>query len=443
MIICTFGGEPFESWKLNVDFGKNVGQLVHSGLLCILLQQLKWGRVTDLVRKAVTNWLLQTTGEVVEVEVEDSYLVTNRWRVRSCKMQAMWSQVREYLHNLPSFHIFLEPRNLNQHAMRLAREAIGGIRSGDALRSKIDNKQPCAICLESKYQAEMVKISGCSHEFCNKCLVQHAEVKVQSGQVPVGCPHVGCTTILSLDDCQSLMSQRWYDLLQKRLMESSIPEAERVYCPYSYCSALMDRRNFNVNTVTSAASSSTASACKKCLECARLFCMECRVPWHVSMTCDYYQSLPPQFQDKQDAQLHQLAANQRWQRCKKCRRMIELSEGCYHMTCRCGYEFCYVCGKEWKGKDGTCDCQLWDEHYLLEPRAQAANNDRFHRQADEGETDSYDEVDFDEVDGRSNFLFVSNPTNPLYKTRLCRHWSSGLCVAGLQCNFAHGAHELR
>ena len=32
--------------------------------------------------------------------------------------------------------------------------------------------------------------------------------------------------------------------------------------------------------------------------------------------------------------------------------MVELAEGCNHMTCRCTAEFCIVCGCKWK----TCDC---------------------------------------------------------------------------------------
>ena len=32
--------------------------------------------------------------------------------------------------------------------------------------------------------------------------------------------------------------------------------------------------------------------------------------------------------------------------------MVELTEGCNHMTCRCTAEFCIVCGLKWK----TCDC---------------------------------------------------------------------------------------
>lgn len=112
--------------------------------------------------------------------------------------------------------------------------------------------------------------------------------------------------------------------------------------------------------------------------------------------------------------------------------------------CRCGYEFCYLCGKEWKEKAATCECRLWDEGYLLHQQAPIVNHEVDNDFVDNFEADSDDDMEFDEVDGRSNFLFVSNPVHPFYKTRLCRHWAGrGICFAGERCNFAHGTHELR
>ena len=32
---------------------------------------------------------------------------------------------------------------------------------------------------------------------------------------------------------------------------------------------------------------------------------------------------------------------------------------------RCGYEFCYTCGAEWKNKKATCSCPLWNERNIL------------------------------------------------------------------------------
>ncbi|OMO77265.1 hypothetical protein COLO4_25249 [Corchorus olitorius] len=43
--------------------------------------------------------------------------------------------------------------------------------------------------------------------------------------------------------------------------------------------------------------------------------------------------------------------------------------GCFH---RCGYEFCYTCGAEWRNKKATCSCPIWDERNIIhnQPRRQ-------------------------------------------------------------------------
>ncbi|KAL2133794.1 hypothetical protein VTI74DRAFT_1651 [Chaetomium olivicolor] len=36
-----------------------------------------------------------------------------------------------------------------------------------------------------------------------------------------------------------------------------------------------------------------------------------------------------------------------FQFCQRCHRLVTRSEGCNHMTCICGHEFCVICGKTW------------------------------------------------------------------------------------------------
>lgn len=36
-----------------------------------------------------------------------------------------------------------------------------------------------------------------------------------------------------------------------------------------------------------------------------------------------------------------------FRRCGKCRFVVEKNQGCNHMTCRCGHQFCYSCGGLW------------------------------------------------------------------------------------------------
>jgi hypothetical protein len=39
--------------------------------------------------------------------------------------------------------------------------------------------------------------------------------------------------------------------------------------------------------------------------------------------------------------------NLHYRQCKRCKMVVEKNQGCNHITCRCGYQFCYVCGAEW------------------------------------------------------------------------------------------------
>ena len=52
-----------------------------------------------------------------------------------------------------------------------------------------------------------------------------------------------------------------------------------------------------------------------------------------------------------------LAENSKFKQCAQCKFYIEKNHGCNHMTCRCGYEFCYLCGEKY----GTCPhSELYD-----------------------------------------------------------------------------------
>ncbi|XP_008225820.1 PREDICTED: probable protein ariadne-2 [Prunus mume] len=103
---------------------------------------------------------------------------------------------------------------------------------------------------------------------------------------------------------------------------------------------------------------------RKCMKCHHLFCINCKVPWHYDMSCyDYRRSETYSLAEGQ--LLKSLAMKKLWRQCSKCKHLVELDSGWYHITCRCGHQFCYTCGAEWKNKKATCDCPLWDEHYII------------------------------------------------------------------------------
>ena len=55
----------------------------------------------------------------------------------------------------------------------------------------------------------------------------------------------------------------------------------------------------------------------------------------------------------------------------------------FPIYCRCGYEFCYTCGAEWKNKKATCSCPLWEEQNIL-------NDDYSDDESDYGDDEDYD-----------------------------------------------------
>ena len=81
----------------------------------------------------------------------------------------------------------------------------------------------------------------------------------------------------------------------------------------------------------------------KCKHCGTKVCPTCNNKAHTSRDCP---------KDPATKQFIETAKLKGWQRCYSCSAMVELKEGCNHMTCRCTAEFCMVCGLKWK----SCDC---------------------------------------------------------------------------------------
>lgn len=55
----------------------------------------------------------------------------------------------------------------------------------------------------------------------------------------------------------------------------------------------------------------------------------------------------------EDKQFLKYVKGAQYKQCPSCKFWVSKNQGCDHMTCRCGYEFCYQCG----AKYGTCECQ--------------------------------------------------------------------------------------
>nr|GEU56650.1 ribonuclease H domain-containing protein [Tanacetum cinerariifolium] len=164
---------------------------------------------------------------------------------------------------------------------------------------------------------------------CDNHLVYqyHVEAKLLQGQLP-NCPHENCKSKLQTESYSKFLDPKLYDLMNLWIKESSIPSTEKVYCPFPNCSALMSKTEVKKHTATS---SYKRSGMRKCVKCQRCFCINCKVAWHEDITCNGYIK---HYQSGNEVKFECLASWQCWRQCIKCKHMVELAEGCYHVTCR-------------------------------------------------------------------------------------------------------------
>ncbi|CAN6470882.1 unnamed protein product [Victoria cruziana] len=327
--------------------------------------------------------------------------ITGRWRAKQRKIANTVDQIKQLTRKFQRCEITLLPRVHVKYVFMFARQAIDiqleRIRttSEHVGNSSIkDLKENCRICYEDKDILQIFSVDECSHRFCFSCMQQHVDVKLRQGLLP-GCPHLGCNSKLTVENCRKFLSPKLLETLTRRVEEASIPETDKLYCPYVKCSALMSIKEMMNLEQASSSFSRNGFGFRRCIKCQSPFCIYCKVLWHWGLSCQQSKLNRP----VEDVKLQSLANKNLWRQCIKCNHMIELAEGCYHMTCRCGYEFCYTCGAEYVRKKPTCACPLWDEQNIIRDNA----DDDYDNESDEYRDEFAEYSSDSDYDDTANF----------------------------------------
>ncbi|XP_023639579.1 ATP-dependent RNA helicase DEAH12, chloroplastic [Capsella rubella] len=266
------------------------------------------------------------------------------------KLVHLVEEVQRLREKLTSSEVDFVARNDVKFAYRLAREELDSQSLSNSVNAETSSqRETCVICLEERDAERMFCTEGCSHRHCFSCVKQYVEVKLLNGKFPT-CLAYGCMFELTLESCIKVLTPNLIELWKQRTKEDSIPATERIYCPYPNCSVLM-----SLTELSRSADDETSyqSSVRECVKCRGLFCIDCKVPSHSNLSCDDYKKLHGDQNLVDVLKLNSLASYNMWRQCVKCRHLIELSHGCNHMTCRCGYEFCYNCGTQWYENDKT------------------------------------------------------------------------------------------
>lgn len=145
-----------------------------------------------------------------------------------------------------------------------------------------------------------------------------------------------CTQPIPADTVQQVLTRENQQAFLKAVVQFSTPWEARIFCPKPSCGEFVPRRHkvdvkqpFNVT----------------CHQCNTRICVMCKRNAHpVGRDCP---------EDWELEQVLKMGEKSGWRRCYKCRNLVELAQGCTHMTCRCKAQFCYICGGVW---DATVGC---------------------------------------------------------------------------------------
>lgn len=193
----------------------------------------------------------------------------------------------------------------------------------------------------------------CDHYYCHGCLMDLIETfNKDESLYPLRC----CQQPIPPGEIIPLItSKKLRQTFERKSTEYSIPSKERVYCCTSWCSTFLG------GSAVGGAAHDDLGIGIVCFICEASTCPHCGKESHIDSDC-----VP----DEETEQVKTLAKQEGWQTCPGCQSIVELHHGCYHITCRCQFQFCYVCAVQWK----DCQCPQWDEARLLDTAHRRVEN---------------------------------------------------------------------
>lgn len=160
---------------------------------------------------------------------------------------------------------------------------------------------------------------------------------------------------------KSVLTKDEQHAFMESVLQFSTPWESRIFCPNPACGEFIPRRGkidpkhpFEV-----VCRKCRSKACSTCKRAAHAFGQDCPADWEL------------------DAVL-QMGERSGWRRCYKCRTLVELMQGCSHITCRCKAQFCYICGAVWDpvvGCPNYCNGEEELERRRLEEEARIAEEE--------------------------------------------------------------------
>ncbi|CAM3471879.1 IBR domain-containing protein [Parendozoicomonas haliclonae] len=197
----------------------------------------------------------------------------------------------------------------------------------------------CELCylpltFEDKYLSQFIPCPN--HVFCRGCLQSNLKSCLEDGRKKM-CPGDSCDVQYTDDDIDTIMGD---DVLRRRFYqkekESAVGTSDELFlCPGEDCGEIGVRPELQEDELRE--------------EC----CQRCRKPISFIYQKGKRFGQITSKATKEDFAAYKFIKSQikagSMKLCPECKAPVEHKTGCHHMTCRCGYEFCWVCMNDWSG----------------------------------------------------------------------------------------------
>lgn len=169
-----------------------------------------------------------------------------------------------------------------------------------------DKGRECIACSERFRFFELASCAGCAHEYCRDCLKSVFEISLaDESYFPPRC----CREPIPVELCRLFLPSELVEKFKTKKLEFDTPN--RIYCSQPRCSVWIPSQ-FVENDIAT------------CQTCQSKTCVFCKASSHAgSAECP---------EDSSTQALLDLAAQEGWQRCYSCKRVVDLSIGCNHIS---------------------------------------------------------------------------------------------------------------
>jgi ariadne-1 len=214
--------------------------------------------------------------------------------------------------------------------------------SGEPVEEEPEEPYECPLCMDEKPMKVTSRLP-CGHRFCDDCWRYHMQLKIKEGESrTMRCMQYKCNEAID----ESVVAKVIKNPDLKARYDKSIVE-----------SFIEDNKNMKWCTST--------PSCGNCIQtnlppsipldvrcfCGHEFCFKCQKPPHLPATCDMMRGWIQKSQDDSET-ANYIVANTK--ECPKCGKITEKNGGCNHMTCPCGYHWCWLCNGHFADYQHSC-----------------------------------------------------------------------------------------